>query len=129
MPKKKVTVAPNAASLRKRHGAAVAALFQTWLDMAEAALSEPSVSPSAPHVRIAIAATAGIPMVCWLQADNTVGWKIAMPIYIKKADDGKSWDVLFIDPELAKRAEAAPKTIEEAKERVNAPISIDLNKV
>lgn len=123
--KKKIVTAPSAAALRKRHEKSIADLFGAWLDMAEAALVAPDVSPSAPHVRIAIAATAGIPMVCWLQADNTVGWKIAMPIHIKKSDDGKRWDVLFIDPEMAKQE---VKTVAEAKDRVNAPITVDLNK-
>jgi hypothetical protein len=101
MKKKKLTVAPTAAALRKRHTKSVADLFTGWLDMAEAALTSPDVSPNAPHVRLAIAAVAGIPVVCWLQSDGSVGWKIAMPINIKKSPEGKSWDVHFIDPAMA----------------------------
>lgn len=119
---KKQVVSPNAAALRKRHEKAIADLFGAWLDMAEAALVSPDVSPNAPHARLAIAATAGIPVVCWLQADNTVGWKIAMPIHIKRSDSGKTWDVLFIDPVLA--------AAEQVKvEPVDAGLKIDLNKV
>jgi len=120
MSNRKVKVAPTASALQKRHIAAVADLFTTWLDMADAALVAPDVSPSAAHVRLAIAATAGIPVVCWLQSDNTVGWKIPMPIVIKKATDGKSWEVLFIDSKL--------EAEEKARQQGEEPIKIDLDK-
>lgn len=129
--KSKVVTAPTSAGLIKRHTKAVGDLFNGWLDMAEAALSEPSISPNAPHVRLAIAASAGIPVVCWLQADNTVGWKIAMPVHIKKADDGETWDVLFIDPAMAAEEEAKVKAQQgsgmTATQANDAGIKIDLS--
>lgn len=130
MAKPKIQTAPTGAALRKRQFKATADLFSSWLDMAEAALTEPSISPTAPHVRVAIAATAGIPVICWLQNDNTVGWKIAMPIHIRKSDDGTRWDVLFIDPVMEAELLAKEET---AVKKIDAPLpadyKIDLNKV